>query len=170
VSGSAGYKLLKRVLVAVVALACWQLSLGSSPAIARECAGTAPGILARELLELDLSGLRHPSRSACLDASRFHLVEVFHDPIQDLSGSSFEVLEEGDRVEIVSVSATDSVGGYRATFRIQRQARGPKRAHEELGSLDLLIHSSKKRQERDGCAQLISPPKPWRIWRRCVPQ
>ncbi len=161
---------LKMILAGMLALTFWQSSWASPLQIARDCSGANPERLARELLELDLSGLRHPSRSACLEPSQFRFVEVFHDPIQDLSGSSFEVLDEGERVEIVSVAATDSVGGYRATFRIHRQARGRTRAREEQGSFDLLIHSSKKRQDRDGCAQLISPPKLWRIWRRCVPR
>jgi len=169
VSGTAACDWLRGLLTVSVTVAFCQLSMNTA-AMARECSDTDPSRLARELLELDLSGLRHPSRSGCLDASKFRFIEVFHDPSQDLSGSSFELLEQGDRVEIVSVAASDSVGGHRARFRIQRRGNARNRARVEQGSFDFLIHSAKNLQDRMGCAQMISPPKPWRIWRRCVPQ
>lgn len=123
-----------------------------------------PKILARELLELDLSGLRHPVHSPCLEPSRFSHVQVYHDPVSDSSIGLPELLEEGDRVEIIRVSAEDSVGGMSAEFEVQRKTSKKK----ERGTLLFFVNTSLQQQKLAGCAQLSAFPEKWRMWKRCA--
>jgi len=145
-------------LLIVVAGLCASLKAQATNACPED-----PKILARQLLEMDLSGMRLPEWSKCLDATAFPDVNVHQDPVMDSSLPAPEVIPSSARIEITRVEATDSMGGAVAHYVID-VGKGRKPLY---GTLPIVIHKSELRQRRSGCAQLLGFPSPWRIRENC---
>ncbi len=118
-------------------------------------------LIAKELIELDLSGLRLPTRSQCLDPAHFRFVDVFHDPVQE-ERSPDQIVVSDAKITVTQIEPTEDENEFRAHFKVT--------GRELKDSILFMRHLNPKKQKSSGCASLLEFPKKWSVRKNCLPK
>jgi hypothetical protein len=118
---------------------------------------------AREVVELELAGLRATKRSSCLKQTKFKYVRVSHDPINELMNQKFYYANPEtlviDRVKKIH----DKKRHYRVEFSIEAGEKN-NAMNTQTGSLIFFQNDDKEW----GCAHLLFPPEDIYVAANCL--
>lgn len=124
--------------------------------------------LAEEMLYLELAGTRLAQKSDCLDSSAFKFITPYHYPqFENIKKHALQVTQK-KHIRITKIAKQNELGEYKVYFRANALYRGRRKYYRD--HFTFVAHQTKRKQQRNGCADLLIPPENMFVMKNCIPQ